>query len=192
MTAVMPLPPRSSCGPRCGRSPRCRRGPGPPTAPSAARSVMAARNRRLRGGVGAGQRPDDEGPLARPGAHQALALQVAVGLEHRVRVDRQLGDDLLGGRQPVARLQQAEPQGLVDLLDQLQVGGDARGGVELELDHHPPSTNRLVKEGIVVAARRKPGQAEVPATCGSRGLFYSSAERVRLTASSGRSAGRRR
>jgi hypothetical protein len=70
-----------------------------------------------------------------PALHQSLPLQVAVGLEHRVGVDRQLGDDLLRGRQPVARLQQAEPQGIADLLGQLEVGGDTRGGVELELDH---------------------------------------------------------
>ena len=45
-----------------------------------------------------------------------------------------LGDDLLRGRQLVARLQQAQPQGIADLLDQLEVGGDTQGGVELELD----------------------------------------------------------
>ena len=72
-------------------------------------------------------------------AHQALPFQVAVGLEHRVRVDRQLGDDLLGGGQLVARLQEAEPQSVMDLLDQLEVGGDTGNGVELELDHDPHS-----------------------------------------------------
>jgi hypothetical protein len=34
----------------------------------------------------------------------------------------------------------------MDLLDQLQIGGDARGGVELELDHNFPSTNGLVED----------------------------------------------
>ncbi len=53
-----------------------------------------------------------------------------------------LRDDLLGRRQLVARLEQAELQGLMHLLDQLQVGGDAGTGVELELDHDPSSTNR--------------------------------------------------
>ena len=69
------------------------------------------------------------------GAHQTLPLEVPVGLEHGVGVDRQLGHHLLGGRQLVARLEEPELQRLMDLLDQLQVGGDARGGVELELDH---------------------------------------------------------
>ena len=59
------------------------------------------------------------------------------GLVHRVRVDRQLRDDLLRGRQLVARPQQAEPQRVMDLLDQLEVGGDTGAGVELELDHVP-------------------------------------------------------
>jgi len=54
---------------------------------------------------------------------------------HGVRVDGQLGDDLLRGRQLVTRLQHAHPQGLMNLLCELQVGGDARRLVELELDH---------------------------------------------------------
>ena len=74
-------------------------------------------------------------PMSRPSADQAFSFEVPVGLEHRVRVDRQLGDHLLGGRQLVSGLEDAELQGLVDLLDQLQVGGDARSGIELEFDH---------------------------------------------------------
>src|SRR5581483_10978822 len=66
-------------------------------------------------GIDAGQRPGDEGPLAWPAAHQALALKVAVGLEHRVRVDRQPGHDLLGRWQLVAWLKEAELQGVTDL-----------------------------------------------------------------------------
>ena len=42
---------------------------------------------------------------------------------------------LLRRRQPVARLQHPQAQGLMNLLHELQVGGDARGLVELELDH---------------------------------------------------------
>jgi hypothetical protein len=33
-------------------------------------------------------------------------------------------------------------QGLMDLLHELQVGGDAGAGVELELDHDRSSTNQ--------------------------------------------------
>ena len=40
----------------------------------------------------------------------------------------------------VARLEHAEAKGLMHLLDQLEVGGDPRRGVELELDHQNPST----------------------------------------------------
>src|SRR5229473_1506253 len=98
----------------------------------------------LGGGIGAGERPGDERPLARPGARQALAFQVAVRLEHRIRVDGQLRDDLLGRRQLVTWFEEAELQGVMDLLDQLEIGGHARSGIELELDHFPSSTNWLV------------------------------------------------
>ncbi len=91
---------------------------------------------RLGGGVGAGQRSHDEGPLTRSGPGETLAFQIAVGLEHGIRVDGQLSDDLLGRRQLIARLEEAQLQGLVDLLDQLQIGGDSRSGVQLEFDHH--------------------------------------------------------
>ena len=105
--------------------------------PRRSQSVIGARNRAWAAGSVRGRPADDEGPLARSGADQALALQIAVGLQHRVRVDGQFGDDLLGGRQLVTRLEHAQLQGLVDLLDQLEVGGDPRSGVELELDHEP-------------------------------------------------------
>src|SRR5260370_15811147 len=65
---------------------------------------------RRRPGVGAGECPDDEGALARPGTHHALAFEVAVRLEHPIRVDRQLGDNLLGRRQLATWLQKAKLQ----------------------------------------------------------------------------------
>jgi len=80
-----------------------------------------------------------------PGSHQTLALKVPVGLEHRVRIDRQLGDNLLSRRQLVARFEQAKLQGLMNLLDQLQIGGDTGSGVQLKLDHNHSSTNQLVE-----------------------------------------------
>ena len=88
--------------------------------------------------VGAGERRDHEGPQPGPGPHQALAFEVAVRLEHGVGVDRQLRDDLLRRRQLVTGLEQSELQRLVDLLDELEVGGDARARVEVELDHIAP------------------------------------------------------
>jgi hypothetical protein len=69
----------------------------------------------------------------------------AVGLEHRVRVDGQLGHHLLGRRQLVARAEQPHPQRLVHLLHELQIGRDTRCLIELELDHIHHSTNRLVE-----------------------------------------------
>jgi hypothetical protein len=81
------------------------------------------------------ERPDDKGPLARASPHQPVPFEVAIRLEDGVGVDGELGDDLLGGRQLVARLQDAYSESLVDLLDELHVGGDARPEVQLELDH---------------------------------------------------------
>jgi hypothetical protein len=75
--------------------------------------------------------------LAWSRAHQALAFEISVGLQHRVRVDGQFGDDLLSGWQLVTRFEQAQLQGLMDLVDQLEVGGHSRSGVQLELDHEP-------------------------------------------------------
>ena len=59
----------------------------------------------LRGRVGPGGERDDERAEPRAGARQSFPLELAVGLVHGVRVDGQLGDDLLRGRQPVARLE---------------------------------------------------------------------------------------
>ena len=79
--------------------------------------------------------PGHEGPDAGAGAGQSLVLQLPVGLQHRVGVDGQLADHLLDRRQLVAFPQQAQAEGLADLLDDLEVGGDARTTVQVELDH---------------------------------------------------------
>jgi len=75
----------SGTGPWSGRSTRCRRTPGPPIAPSAAgrswrRGTAAARRDWCRGAT------RSRTSLARPTLHQALPLQVAVCLQHRVGV----------------------------------------------------------------------------------------------------------
>ena len=57
----------------------------------------------------------------RAGRDQAVVLELAVGLEHGVRVDRQRADDLLDRRAAGPPRQQAQPQRLPHLLDQLQV-----------------------------------------------------------------------
>ena len=68
---------------------------------------------------------------------QALVLKLAVGLEHRVRVDRQRGDHVPDLGQLVAGLEVAQPQGVLHLLDELQVRRHAGGRVEPELDRRP-------------------------------------------------------
>jgi len=64
-------------------------------------------------------------------------LKLAVGLEHRVGVDGQLGHDLAHLGELVARLKEPQPQGALDLLDQLQVRRHARRRVEPEADRRP-------------------------------------------------------
>ena len=81
-----------------------------------------------------GQRGHDECALARPAGRQALGLQLAVGLEHRVRVDRQRGDHIPDLGQLVAGPEIPEPQRMLDLMYELQVRRHARGRVEPELD----------------------------------------------------------
>jgi hypothetical protein len=62
-------------------------------------------------------------------------LELAVRLQHRVWVDREPRDDLLDRRQLVAVAEQAEPQGLAHLLDDLHVRRNAGARAEVELDH---------------------------------------------------------
>ncbi len=86
-------------------------------------------------GGGPGGRAPHERAVPDPGLDQALALQVAIGLQHGVGVDRRRRDDLPHGGQLVAHLEQARPQRLPDLLDDLQVGRHHRTAVNPETDH---------------------------------------------------------
>ena len=76
------------------------------------------------------QRPHDEGAKAGATGGEAAMFELAVGLDDRVRVDGEAGDDVLDARQAVAELEVAEAQGVLDLLHQLQVGRHPRRGIE--------------------------------------------------------------
>jgi hypothetical protein len=76
----------------------------------------------------------DERALAGTPGRQALGLQFAVGLEHSVRVDGQQGDRVPDLGLLVAGFEVAQPQGVLDLVDELEVGRHAGRGVEPELD----------------------------------------------------------
>ena len=84
---------------------------------------------------GLAQGPGDKRAHPRLGRGQAQVLELAVGLAHGVRVDRDLRDHLLDRGQLVALGQQAQQQRLAHLLDDLQVRRDAGARVEMELDH---------------------------------------------------------
>ena len=72
-------------------------------------------------------------PLPRPPHGEALPPD-RDSLHHRVRVDRQLRHHLAHLRQLVTRLQVAQTQRLLDLLDQLQIRRDPRSRIERERD----------------------------------------------------------
>jgi hypothetical protein len=73
----------------------------------------------VRGQRGVGQRAGDERADPLPRRDQPVPLELAVGLEHRVGIDRETGDHVLDRGQLVTLVQQAEPQRLPDLLDEL-------------------------------------------------------------------------
>ena len=89
----------------------------------------------------------NERALPGPACREALELQVAVGLQHRVGVDGQRGDHVADLGKLVTGLEVAQPQGVLDLVHQLQKGRHARGGVEPELDRRrgrcPPGRGRI-------------------------------------------------
>jgi len=91
--------------------------------------------RAVRGERGVGQGPGHERPHPRPGGHQPLELQLAVRLEHGVRIDRHLPGHLLDRGEPVPHLQQTQPQRVAYLLDQLLIRGRAGPVVQVELNH---------------------------------------------------------
>src|SRR6266542_361088 len=122
-----PVPPRLRGPARpSGPSAATRRAPGaaPPGCPVTARPATAT--------------PTCPDPA---GLHQALQLQLPVGLQHGVGVDRQRLGDLADRRQLLTGFEHAEPQRLFDLLHELHVGGDVGAAVQVELDHRrwPPS-----------------------------------------------------
>src|SRR5690349_16210897 len=98
------------------------------------------------------QRGLDERALPGPAGRQALGLQVAVGLQHRVRVDRQRGDHVPDLGQLITGLEVAEPQRVLDLLDELQVGRHPRGRIQPELDRR----RRPARHGPLARPRRGP------------------------------------
>src|ERR1700721_2120449 len=75
-----------------------------------------------------------EGAAAGTAAGQSLVLELAIGLQDGVGVDGQLPHDLLDRRQLVALPQHSDTQGLADLLDDLEIGGDAGAAVQRDLD----------------------------------------------------------
>ena len=76
---------------------------------------------------------------------EAFRLQLLVGLEHGVRFDRQLRNHVADLRL-VAEHEVSQPQRVLDLMDELQVGRHTRSEVEAELDRR----NSLWSAGLAV------------------------------------------
>ena len=101
---------------------------------------------------------------AGPPFDEALELEFPVRLEHRVRVDGELGDNFFDCGQLVTLIEQAEAQRVPDLVGYLDVRGDAGFRVQAERDHGR-------KE---IMAEKKSWQKEIMAErimCGPRTLY---------------------
>src|ERR1700736_5216940 len=84
----------------------------------------------------------DKRSLAGPTGHEAIALEFAVRLEHRVWVDCELRQRFPGGRKLVTGLESTDPDRPSNLLDNLPVGGDPGRPIEAKFNH---SAMRIVK-----------------------------------------------
>src|SRR5215468_1405465 len=102
----------------------------------------------------------DEGADPALGLDEAFVVELAVRLEHRVRVDGQALDDLLDRRQPVAGSQDPEADRLPHLLHELEIGRDAGSGLEMELNHDLSS--RIDKESTASISRVKGTTSQRP------------------------------
>src|SRR6267378_3497970 len=101
----------------------------------------------------------DKRSLAGPTSHEAIALEFAVRLEHRVWVDCELGHHFPGGGKLVTGLEPTDLDRLSNLLDNLPVGGDPGRPIEAEINH---CAMRIVKrsEHSDLAGRRQEAPAD--------------------------------
>ena len=108
-------------------------------------------------------------PWPGPPGRQALVLKLAVGLQHRVRVDGQRGDHVPDLGKLVTRLEVAKPQRVLDLLHELQVGRHPRVRVEPELDRAVPfiycHRTRLQDDPARPPLRRRPAAESLALFC---------------------------
>src|SRR5258708_5018981 len=102
--------------------------------------------------------PGDKRSLAWPTGHEAIVLEFAVRLEHRVWVDCELRHHFPGGRKLITGLEPTDPDRLSNLLDNLPVGGDPGRPIEAEFNH---GAMRIVKrsEHSDPASRRQEAPA---------------------------------
>jgi hypothetical protein len=96
------------------------------------RLELAEQERLLVGRLAQG--PRDEGPTPGTSLGQSLLFQIPVRPVHGVGVDGDLPDHIADGGELVAGPEQAEAQGVTDLVDELAVRGNTGPPVEPEFD----------------------------------------------------------
>src|ERR1700734_1568 len=112
---------------------------------------------------GRGRRGGDERALAGPAPGQPFVLELPVGLDDCVRVDRQVTGHVLDRRQPVPLPQVTQQQRLPHLVHELQVRRNPRGPVEPEPEHLPSSIITLNYDvGITVEPECDPVKQSAP------------------------------
>src|SRR5215469_13038696 len=89
----------------------------------------------MRAGRWAGRAAYHERAESGAGLDEAVALEVPIGLEDGVGVDRRCRDDFAHCGELVADLEHAHPECLANLLNDLQVRGHHRAAIESEADH---------------------------------------------------------
>src|SRR5262245_57561336 len=92
----------------------------------------------------------DETALAGDGLDDALALELGVGLGDGIAIDAQLFGERPDRRQRVARLHRARRRGRFDLVDDLEIHGNA--GFEIQGQTHVTVIGQYDSTG-----RRSPG-----------------------------------
>src|SRR2546427_11034984 len=86
--------------------------------------------RRWRRNGGSNERPETRSPV-----HEPVVLQLAIRLQHGVRVDRERADHLLHGWKLVAGAKHPESDRVTNLMNELEIRRDARPCIESKLDH---------------------------------------------------------
>src|SRR5260370_36078927 len=77
----------------------------------------------------------NKGAGSRTTSYEAFPFEVPLSLQHSIRVDGQLGDNLSDRWELITGLNVPQPQGMAHLLYELQVSCHPSAAVKTEFDH---------------------------------------------------------